>query len=184
MKSIVVAFLVLAGCGSARAATPATPRACPAGSTVVVVGDSIAMLAANILDAKLVAAGYTPEINARGGRTISEGIDATWGFNYKTAPARCWVIALGTNDIIHQDVAHAQTDIDELVNYIPAGDPAWWVRVAIVGNEQINPLVTLPMIDWRPTAAQLETDLIHPNAAVGLDAWASTVMATLTQARS
>jgi len=113
---------------------------------------------------------------------IRDGIEVAFGFAHETSHPRCWVIALGSNDVIYQDLGRTQADITEMVSRIPAGEPVWWMRVARVGGEPINALLPRPLIDWRPTSVELEQDEIHPNRT-GIDGWVAVVLAALTQPR-
>lgn len=184
---IALAALALSACGSAQAAHVDGPPAalrpltvCPAGSTVVVVGDSIAAIAADRLDVELRLADYVPAINASGGRNIGNGIEAVLGYTYQTTSHRCWVIALGTNDVGMS--TNWQATMKDLLSRLPAGDQLWWMRVAVPGGDTINdavpePIVTL--IDWQPTAGELY-DGVHPTDD-GAARWALTVLDALTQ---
>lgn len=156
-----------------------THPACPAGSTVVVVGDSITELGAADLRQSLIHAGYTPWINARGGRTIPLGDEPVWGFGEEVGVQRCWVIALGTNDTWLTPPAEYLADITTLLSHVKAGEPIWWVSVAVPGGVAINALVPVPLITWQPTPDVLLPDGVHPTPA-GRVLWASLVMASLT----
>lgn len=187
----LIAALVLAGCGTAQAvhvdAPPAKLRpltACPAGATVVVVGDSITALAADELNTRLALATYKPQINASGGRTIDQGVQPVLGYTYPTSAHRCWVIALGTNDV-GQNLSRASIDLamKDVLSRLPIGDDFWWVRVAIPGGDTVNNMIPTPvvtMIDWQPRPSDLY-DGTHPNAK-GISGWVSAVLLELTRA--
>lgn len=190
MKKLIVPLaaplavaLLLSACGldppASKAAT--APRACPTGSTVNVVGDSITVYTAAALSDHLMAAGYMPAINARSEREIREGLETIRGY-VQLPGQRCWVIALGTNDVYRLDPSGWQDSVNALVALIPAADPHWWVSVAAPAapqsDDDFNALVPYPMIRWLPIPEELK-DEVHPNAA-GVDLWVSDVMATLT----
>jgi len=181
---LFVVVLLLSACGGQREAireTPASPdppSACPKGSTVVVIGDSITVATSTQLTAALNSAGYTPAINAHSGRTLLRAIEPVAGYNEFHNLRRCWVVALGTNDTYHLPASEWQSDIDTLTAYIPKGEPSWWVRVAIPHGDEFNALVPYPLIDWEPIASELP-DGTHPNEA-GAKIWVSLVVDALT----
>jgi hypothetical protein len=168
--------------------TPApvpTPPACPVGSMVVVVGDSITELGAAKLRASLTAAGYVPQINARGGRTIAAASEVVWGFGEEVGLQRCWVIALGTNDAFYSSPEHYQYDILRLLSFIPAGEKVWWVPVRVAGGDAINalvpisnPLVPATLTTWQPVAGDIQADGVHTTVQ-GQAHWAASIMAAL-----
>lgn len=173
----IVVSLVVSACGSAVAAQPEPVRTCPVGSMVVVIGDSITVQSADELSANLTAAGYVPAINAHTGRHVLDGIEPARGYVQFGGP-RCWVIALGTNDVLAGDPGIWEQMIGNLLEQLPAGEPVQWMRVAVTGGELFNRLVTVPLIDWRPTAADLDPDHIHLSVS-GEARWAAAVALAL-----
>ena len=166
---------------AARSPGVSSTHACPPGSNVNVIGDSITVYAAATLADHLQTAGYVPAINARSEREIGEGLETIRGYVPLSAP-RCWVVALGTNDVYRVDSSGWQASINAVVDLIPPEEPHWWVRVtapaAPQSDQKFDDLVPYPMIQWRPIPEELK-DGVHPNEA-GVEMWVSLVMAALT----
>jgi hypothetical protein len=159
----------------------ATPRVCPIGATVEVIGDSITEQSAGLLRQQLVATGYVPQINARGGRTIAAGQEVVWGAGEEVGPLRCWVIALGTNDALTTTPDHYQPDIARLLGFVPCVrgcEPVWWVPVAVAGGDAINGLLPVTQVDWHPSMCDLLADGVHLTP-MGVQHWVAQVMAAL-----
>jgi len=179
---LFVVVLLFSSCGQRAAiqetpASPVPPRACPKGSTVVVVGDSITVATSTQLTAALNSKGYTPAINAHSGRTLLRAIEPVAGYNEFHNLRRCWVVALGTNDIVHLPASQWQSDINTVTSYIPKNEPSWWVRVATAHGDEFNALVPYPLINWKPMASEVP-DGTHPNEA-GTQTWVALVMNAL-----
>lgn len=187
LEAIPAAVEVSAGAPAVRTglAAPA-PRACPIGAQVVVIGDSITELGAPALRQLLAGAGYDPQINSRGGRTIAQGWEVAWGYGEEIGITRCWVIALGTNDMWYPSTTGIQYDMLKLLSFVPQGEPVWWVQVAVPGGDAVNrlvavanPLVPATLIAWVPTAVDLVADGVHTSTG-GRRRWATTVLASIT----
>jgi hypothetical protein len=127
----------------AQAYTPATrgesfqlrprPDAC---RRVVVIGDSLMDNAAPWLRSELQAAGFVSLVDAQHSRripatirapysgvTAARAARATWG------EADCWVVALGSNDIIFGGATIADTLIDEMIRAVTPMSRVWWVNL-------------------------------------------------------
>lgn len=176
---------------TASATPPVPQRFCPKGSTVVVIGDSITELAAPLLRVRLEVEGYTPLINARGGRTIAGGVEVTWGFGEEVSQAglRCWVIALGTNDSYLPPDGYARwLDILGVLGKIPHDggvmiEPVMWIPARVPGSPLINSCIPTNMgvrilTGWQWPANGLQADQVHPND-VGRAAWVEYAVAGL-----
>jgi len=119
-----------------QAAVSLAPQRC---DRVVVIGDSLMDNARPWLVTGLRDAGYTFHIDAQPSREIgnrrhapysgvlaARQVRATWG------DADCWVIALGSNDLLSQggEPAVAAALIDELLAELTPGARVWWMNVA------------------------------------------------------
>jgi hypothetical protein len=105
---------------------------------VAVVGDSLTDNSEPWLISGLEAAGFTALVDAEPSRRISAAVSppysgvraalamrATWG------DADCWVIALGSNDLIRgaDDRATATALIEEMLVAVSPGARVWWMNV-------------------------------------------------------
>ncbi len=123
--------------GSARQVTDTLPP--PMGChRVAVVGDSLTDNSEPWLVAGLAEAGFVAKVDAQPSRRIPAAVSApysgvraalelrtTWG------DAECWVIALGSNDLIRgaDDRAVANSLIDEMLAAVSPGARVWWMNV-------------------------------------------------------
>lgn len=113
---------------------PPAPRC----QRVAVIGDSLMDNARWHLDRSLDQAGYTNVIDAQPSRRIPETVRApysgvtaarqvrsTWG------EADCWVVALGSNDLIFDggDPVVAASMIDSMLAVVTPNSRVWWVNV-------------------------------------------------------
>ncbi len=116
--------------------TPTTPPATC--NRVVVVGDSLMDNAEPWLRVGLKEAGFTYEVDAQPSRripatvrspysgvTAARSIRATWG------EADCWLVSLGSNDLIFgaDDPATADAMIAEMTAALTPGALVWWMNV-------------------------------------------------------
>lgn len=116
--------------------TPTVPP--PTCNRVVVVGDSLMDNAEPWLRAGLKEAGLTYEVDAQPSRripatvrppysgvTAARSIRATWG------EADCWLVALGSNDLIFGagDPAIADAMIAEMTAALTPGARVWWMNL-------------------------------------------------------
>jgi hypothetical protein len=108
------------------------------GRRVAVIGDSLIDNARWYLSSALGQAGYSSIIDAQPSRRIPESVRvpysgvlaarqvrSTWG------EADCWVIALGSNDLIFGggDSATAAVLIDSMLASVTPGSSIWWVNL-------------------------------------------------------
>ena len=115
---------------------PLPPR--PTCQRVAVIGDSLMDNARWYLSSSLHRAGYTNIIDAQPSRRIPDTVRApysgvtavrqvraTWG------EADCWVIALGSNDLIFGggDAMVASSMIDSMLTVVTPGSRVWWVNL-------------------------------------------------------
>jgi hypothetical protein len=114
--------------------TPPTPCV-----RVIVIGDSLMDNSEPWLIAELRDAGFTAFVDAQPSRQIPASVRvpysgvkaalaarATWG------EADCWMVALGSNDLIFgggQSVSAATARIDEMLGAVTPGAAVWWVNV-------------------------------------------------------
>ena len=115
---------------------PQPPAAC---DRVIVIGDSLTDNSEPWLVSELDESGFTSYVDAQPSRQIPAAVRApysgvraalavrtTWG------EADCWMIALGSNDLIFgggQTVGAALARIDEMRGAISPGAAVWWVNV-------------------------------------------------------
>lgn len=105
---------------------------------VAVIGDSLTDNARPFLIARLQSAGYTQHVDAHPSREIGlrrpapysgvlavREVRTTWG------EADCWVIALGSNDLLWGggERSAATALIDELLAELTPGARVWWMNV-------------------------------------------------------
>lgn len=123
---------------------PLPPR--PSCRRVAVIGDSLMDNARWYLSSSLDRAGYTSVIDAQPSRRIPETVRApysgvtavrqvrsTWG------DADCWVIALGSNDLIFGggDPVVASSMIDSMLAVVTPGSRIWWVNLDYHRDPQV-----------------------------------------------
>ena len=148
----VLSFGVVAalsgGLGAATVAVPAErgvvfqatdtvppPSGC---ARVIVIGDSLMDNAAPWLRSDLAAAGFDYWLDAQPSRRIPERVSAPYSGVLAARAARstfgdadCWVVALGSNDLIYGGgvVSQANGMIDEMLGAVSPGASVWWVNV-------------------------------------------------------
>lgn len=105
---------------------------------VAVVGDSLTDNSRPWLLSGLAAAGFTTVVDAQPSRRIPaevsapySGVRAALALRSWWGDADCWVIALGSNDLIRgaHDRATADGLIEEMVVAVSPGARVWWVNV-------------------------------------------------------
>ncbi len=177
---------------------------------VAVIGDSLMDNARWHLRSALDGAGLTSVIDAQPSRRIPESVRApysgviaarqvraTWG------EADCWVIALGSNDLIFGggEATVASALIDSMLATVSPGSTVWWVNLdyhldpeisfdfvgattrfngALLRSEQAGKLT---VIDWYSLAeAHLDWffDPVHVNTGVASQARAKLVVDAIT----
>lgn len=104
-----------------------------AGTSLLMVGDSISFMSLEPLHAVLAAEGYTQvTIDAVPGRPIADGVGVVELAVASGARPDVWVIALGTNDLYHgTDVPAYRALVERLLAQIPEGEPVVWVDTYI-----------------------------------------------------
>lgn len=123
--------------GDAATAGPtvAVPGPC---SRVVVLGDSLVDNARPWLVAGLTAAGYVHLVDAHPSRETGtrraapySGVLAARSARTTFGEADCWVVALGSNDLLWGggDPATAARLVDELLIELTPGARVWWMNV-------------------------------------------------------
>ena len=139
----------------ARASAPATrgeqvrirPLPPPGCRRVAVIGDSLTDNARWYLSTELGRAGFTSTIDAQPSRRIPDTVRApysgvlaarhvrsTWG------DADCWVVALGSNDLIFGggDPTVAASLIDSMLAVVTPGSSVWWVNLDYHHDPQVS----------------------------------------------
>lgn len=106
---------------------------------VIVIGDSLMDNSEPWLIAELDAAGFTSFIDAQPSRQIPatvrapvSGVKAAHAARTTWGEADCWMIALGSNDLIFgggESIAAATARIDEMLGAVTPGAAVWWVNV-------------------------------------------------------
>jgi hypothetical protein len=122
--------------GAATRIGPFPPRArCV---RVAVIGDSLMDNARWYLQSGLAGAGYDHVIDAQPSRRIPDtvrapysGVTAARAVRSTWGEADCWVIALGSNDLIFggSDPMVAASLIDSMLASVTPGSRVWWVNV-------------------------------------------------------
>lgn len=123
--------------GEARQVTDTIPR--PAGCRrVAVVGDSLMDNAEPWLRSELRDAGFEYAVDAQPSRRIPErvrepysGVKAARAIRASFGEADCWVVALGSNDLIYGGgrADEAAAMIDEMLAALTPDASVWWVNV-------------------------------------------------------
>lgn len=123
--------------GAAFQATDTLPP--PSGcSRVVVIGDSLTDNSEPWIRAELRDAGYEFAVDAQPSRRIPEqvrapysGVRAARSVRATFGEAECWMIALGSNDLVYGGGIRAEANrmIDEMLAAVTAGAAVWWVNV-------------------------------------------------------
>jgi hypothetical protein len=110
----------------------------PGCARVVVIGDSLMDNSGPWLRSELRAAGYDYFVDAQPSRRIPErveapysGVKAALAVRATFGEADCWMIALGSNDLVFGggDVPAANELIDEMLGAVSPGASVWWVNV-------------------------------------------------------
>lgn len=123
--------------GDAFQVTDTVPPAA-ACDRVAVVGDSLMDNAAPWLRSELAAAGFEYAVDAQPSRRIPEavrapysGVKAARSIRATFGEADCWVVALGSNDLIFggDEPGRAAAMIDEMLAALTPGAAVWWVNV-------------------------------------------------------
>jgi hypothetical protein len=162
--AVLVAALMLAGCLPSAPGLPvAGPSPSPTGPVqpvsscraVAIVGDSLTAQGNGALHTLLPDA----TINARGGRTTLDAVEAAQGI-VESNDVDCWVFALGTNDL-YWDVptSESRQAITDLLA-ISGPDHVMWVLVeygpgqyAQPNPERFNDLIPTGVITVAPNVA-------------------------------
>ena len=114
---------------------PPAPAAC---RRVAVLGDSLMDNARWYLQRELGAAGFDGVVEAHHSRRISasvpapySGVTAARGLRASRGEFDCWVVALGSNDLLHQagQTAIARGLIDQQLAALTPGARVWWVNL-------------------------------------------------------
>lgn len=110
----------------------------PGCSRVVVIGDSLTDNARPWLVDELRSAGYEFHIDAQPSRRIPEsvrapysGVRAARAVRASFGEADCWMLALGSNDLVFGggDRSVADALISEMLGAVSPGALVWWVNV-------------------------------------------------------
>jgi hypothetical protein len=103
---------------------------------VVVIGDSLMDNAAPWLRSELQLAGFVSLVDAHHSRRIPaavnapySGVTAARAVRAAWGEADCWVVALGSNDIIFGGATIAETLIDEMISAVTPASRVWWVNL-------------------------------------------------------
>lgn len=105
---------------------------------VIVVGDSLTDNSRPWLVDGLRNAGFTAHVDAHPSRRIPSfvgapysGVRAAWDARATFGEADCWVVALGSNDLIYgrHDEVTINAWIDEMLAAVSPGALVWWVNV-------------------------------------------------------
>jgi hypothetical protein len=103
---------------------------------VVAIGDSLTDNAAPWLRSELQAAGFVSLVDAHHSRRIPStvrapysGVTAARTVRAAWGEADCWVVALGSNDIIFGGATIADALIDEMISAVTPGSRVWWVNL-------------------------------------------------------
>ncbi len=114
---------------------PPPPVVC---ERVVVIGDSLTDNAGPWLRDGLRDAGFTRRVDAQPSRRIPasvaaprSGVRAAWAVRASFGEAECWVVALGSNDLIFgaADPLTADALISEMLAAVTPGADVWWVNL-------------------------------------------------------
>jgi hypothetical protein len=115
--------------------TLAPPLGC---ERVVVIGDSLMDNSGPWLRSELASAGYDYHVDAQPSRRIPErvrapysGVRAARAVRSTFGEADCWMVALGSNDLIYGGgvVDEANGMLDEMLAAVTPGASVWWVNV-------------------------------------------------------
>ncbi len=110
----------------------------PGCERVVVIGDSLTDNSAPWIRAELGSAGYEFVVDAQPSRRILErvrapysGVRAARAVRATFGEAGCWMVALGSNDLVYGGGARAEANrmIDEMLAAVTPGASVWWVNV-------------------------------------------------------
>jgi len=123
--------------GDAFQATDTLPPP-PGCDRVIVIGDSLTDNSAPWIRSELRDAGHEYALDAQPSRRIPEavaapysGVRAARSVRASFGEAGCWMIALGSNDLIYGAgrIADANRMIDEMLAVVTPGASVWWVNV-------------------------------------------------------
>ena len=110
----------------------------PGCARVVVIGDSLTDNSGPWLRSELQSAGHDYFVDAQPSRRIPERVGAPYSGVRAALAARatfgdadCWMIALGSNDLVFGggDVPAANVLIDDMLGAVSTGASVWWVNV-------------------------------------------------------
>lgn len=161
--------------GEAFQATDTVPP--PGGcGRVIVIGDSLMDNSAPWLRSELSAAGHEHYLDAQPSRRIParvrepySGVKAALGARATFGEADCWIVALGSNDLVYggDDVDQVNGMLDEMLAAVTPDASTWWVNVNyhrdpttgfdfVAATQTFNEVVdtraaatpTLHVIDW------------------------------------
>lgn len=146
--------------------------------SVAVIGDSLTEQSAGEL--ATVLAGVRHVVDGRGGRRTAvsyvrtdppvgytpSGVEAVRGVSWRPD---CWVIALGTNDVLRGDPQTFDADIRTLLDAIPSGRVLWvsvGPQVKLWTDVWNRALVRagVELVRWEPDSEWLKPDGIHVTA--------------------
>ena len=123
--------------GAAFQATDTLPP--PTGcDRVVVIGDSLTDNSAPWIRSELRNAGHEFAVDAQPSRRIPaavaapySGVTAARAVRASFGDADCWMVALGSNDLVYGGGVRAEANgmIDEMLGAITPGASVWWVNV-------------------------------------------------------
>ena len=115
------------------------PRPATTCNRVIVIGDSLMDNSEPWLIAELEAAGFESFVDAQPSRQIPaamrpplSGVVAAQSARTTWGEAECWMVALGSNDILFgagQSIELATARIDEMLAAVSPGASVWWVNV-------------------------------------------------------
>ncbi len=126
-------------------ATPTLPPP-PGCRRVIVIGDSLMDNAEPWLVAELEDAGFVSLIDAHHTRRISSavrdpysGVKAARRARVEWGEADCWVVGLGSNDLIYGagETAVAEALIDEMLGAVTVGAMVFWVNLDYHGDPAV-----------------------------------------------
>jgi lysophospholipase L1-like esterase len=154
------------------------------GRLVAMAGDSITVGATSLLEDAAADAAVDLVINAEVGRrltvggTPSSGTTAVEELYGELGGADLWLIALGTNDVgQYSTVDEYATQIEALLDRVPADEPVAWINVYLAGRAEQSALFDQALTetltargnatigDWTADAADegVLSDGIHPS---------------------
>ncbi len=138
----------------------------PGCARVIVIGDSLMDNSEPWLRSELDAAGHDYFIDSQPSRRIPQrvrapysGVTAALAARATFGEADCWVVALGSNDLVYGggDVALANGMIDEMLGSVTSDASVWWVNV----NYHRDPRTSFDF----PAATRMFNQVIDQRAA-------------------